>query len=153
MYKYLLLTGCLVSVLMSSCSKNDDSTPKSKTELLTASVWKIASVGVDLDKNGTVDLPYSLEACEKDNTFKFNTNGSGISDEGPSKCDASDPQSEDFIWSFKSNETILSIAIPNSLLSGDTTIKTLDDNTLEVYIDVDDPGSGANVRLHFKLIH
>lgn len=153
MYKNLLLTGCLVSVLMSSCSKNEDSPAKTKTELLTANVWKIASVGVDLDKNGTVDLPYSLEACEKDNTLKFNTGGSGVSDEGPTKCDAADPQTEAFIWAFKTNETILNITIPNSLLSGDTTIKTLDENTLEVYIDVDDPGSSANVRLHFKLIH
>ncbi|MBC6493199.1 hypothetical protein BC349_19260 [Flavihumibacter stibioxidans] len=153
MYKYLLLTGCLFSVLLSACSKNDDSPAKTKTELLTASLWKIASVGVDLDKNGTVDLPYSLETCEKDNTFKFNTNGTGISDEGPTKCDASDPQTEDFTWAFKSGETILYIAIPNSLISGDTVIKTLDNTKLEVYLDFTDPQSGANVRLHFTLTH
>ena len=139
---------------MLSCGKdNDEPSSKSKTELLTAQVWKISTVGLDIDKNGTVDFPYPLEDCEKDDEFSFKTNGTGIADQGSSKCDEADPQTTEFTWAFKSNETILNVSIPNSLLTGDMIIKTLNSSTLETYIDVVDPDTQANVRLHIKLIH
>lgn len=150
----LLFLGCLFSLAMLSCGKdNDEPSSKSKTELLTAQVWKISTVGLDIDKNGTVDFPYPLEDCDKDDKFTFKTGGTGTADQGTLKCDAADPQTTDFTWAFKSNETILNVSIPNSLLTGDMTIKTLDTSTLETYIDVVDPDTQANVRLHIKLIH
>lgn len=150
----VLLLGSVLLVTLFSCQKsNDDDGPKSKSALLTASLWKIASVGADLDKNNTVDLPYPLENCEKDNTLEFKTDGTGISREGATKCDPADPDSENFTWSLKNNETILNIAIPGSFFSGDATILTLNETTMEAYLDITDPDTGTQVRIIFKLIH
>ncbi len=149
----LLLLACLVSFALLSCSKNDDGPSKSRTELLTVSAWKIASVGIDLDKNGTIDLPYTLEACEKDNTYSFHTDGHGEANEGAAKCDPDDPQTSAFSWSFKDNEKILSITYPGSVLSGDTNIKSLSSSKMEIFLDTTDPDSGFAVRLYVTLTH
>ena len=67
----LLLLACLMSFALLSCSKNDDGPSKSRTELLTVSAWKIASVGIDLDKvraaaDPTLELFYQLaDAAQK----------------------------------------------------------------------------------------
>lgn len=146
----MLLAGSLIVTGFFSCKKDNDS-PKSKTELLTAKLWKISSVGIDLDKNNTVDLPYPMENCDKDNTFEFKADGKGITYEGATKCDPDDPDSENFTWSFKNEETVLSIAIPGSVLSGDATIIKLNGSTLEAYMDYNN--GAANVRAIFKLTH
>lgn len=149
----MLLTGCLMVSGLSSCQKSNDDEPKTKTALLSSSLWKIASIGVDLDKNNTVDLPYPLENCEKDNTLEFKTDGTGITYEGATKCDPDDPDTENFTWSFKNNETILSIAIPGSFFSGETTLITLNSSTMEAYLDFTDPDTQTELRIVFKLIH
>ncbi|WP_290708436.1 lipocalin family protein [Flavihumibacter sp. CACIAM 22H1] len=135
-----------------SCKKSNDE-PKSKPVLLSSGLWKISSIGVDLDKNNTVDLPYPLENCEKDNTLEFKSDGTGISYEGATKCDPEDPDTENFTWALKNNETILSIAIPGSFFSGETTLITLNSTTLEAYLDYTDPSTGTELRIVFKLIH
>jgi hypothetical protein len=149
----MLLLGCLFITLFSCQKSNDGDEPKTKTALLTASLWKINSVGLDLDKNNTVDLPYPLENCEKDNTLEFKTDGTGISREGATKCDPEDPDSENFNWSLKNNDTILNIAIPGSFFAGDATIITLNETTMEAYLDINDPDTGTQVRIIFKLTH
>ncbi|MCG7860401.1 hypothetical protein MD537_25695, partial [Flavihumibacter sediminis] len=88
-----------------------------------------------------------------DNTLEFKTDGTGISREGATKCDPADPDSENFTWSLKNNETILNIAIPGSFFSGDATIITLNETTMEAYLDITDPDTGTEVRIIFKLIH
>lgn len=150
----LLFLACLFSLFLVSCGKNGDDGPaKSRTELLTTGSWKIASVGVDFNKDGKIDFPYSLEDCETDNTYSFLDGGEGIADEGTNKCDPSSQQTATFAWSFKNDEKILNINFPGSILSRDTNIKTLSESKLEVYFDYDDPDSGMNVRIYLVLSH
>ena len=46
-------------------------------------------------------------ACEKDNFDNYLPGHTGEYNEGASKCDASDPQTWPFTWTFAENETKL----------------------------------------------
>lgn len=95
-----------------SCSKKGSSvTATSKTTFLAQQSWKFDNAGADPDKNGTIDVNLSsqIPACATDNTLTFSTNGSGVSDEGATKCSAGAPQTSPFTWSFASNETMMNI--------------------------------------------
>jgi hypothetical protein len=105
------------ALILGSCQKDGSSntTPKTKTELITSSSWKYNDAKIDNDNNGTGDqaIPAGvIESCQTDNTITFTSNGSGNIDEGPTKCDASDPQSLPFTWSFTSNETMINFSSP-----------------------------------------
>lgn len=91
--------------MLTGCGKNDNNTTppaKTKTELLTLSAWKYKSATV-----GGADASSYLQACQKDNVLTFLANGTGSGDEGPTKCNAGDPQTNSFTWNFASGETIL----------------------------------------------
>ena len=107
--KHFIRTTCVAMasmVIFASCKKDDD---KSRTELLTQSNWKLVS---DQEKAGSAPWEEYIDdydPCELDNYFKFNTNGSVVLDEGPTKCDPTDPQTETGNWSFESNESRLNL--------------------------------------------
>jgi len=114
MKKITLMALALAFLIVSSCKKEETkSETKSKTELLTAKAWKITAQtinpGVVVSPNlpAVTDLFALYGPCQKDDTEKYNTGGTGVSDEGASKCDPTDPQSENFTWSFINNETQL----------------------------------------------
>ncbi len=111
----LLLAMTLTITISCKKDKDDDNGGKTKTELLTAGPWKITGFttnpGEDWDGDGDLETNIYdyLEACEKDSYTTFATNGTGETNEGPTKCDAMDPQSEPLIWSFADNESKLVI--------------------------------------------
>ena len=104
----LLYTYC-GKIINDNCSKKDNNV--SKTTLLTTGSWNITSSLNDDDGDGiyeTDNLAMS-PACFKDNYFTFFTNGQFEINEGPTKCDPMDPQTETVSWQFASNETKLVI--------------------------------------------
>jgi len=112
--KYFCL-ACAITLLAVSCKKDDDDENggSAKTVLLTKSQWKYESGGVDQDKNGTLDFPFTLlgiQPCILDNTGTFRSNGTGTADEGPTKCDPSIPQTSEFTWKFTNNETSMNVS-------------------------------------------
>ena len=76
-----------------------------------------------------------VKSCSLDNTYTFNTNGSGTINEDALKCDPIDPQTSTFSWVFKSSETILSADFKLAGWSGDGTITALNDTSLIFYKD------------------
>lgn len=95
---------------------NDEPAPKTRTEMLTAKNWTRTSVtitpAIDYDGNGTQenDLTPYIPTCDLDDFYKFNSNTSFTREEGPSKCDANDPQVVyTGTWTWNSDETILTI--------------------------------------------
>jgi len=116
--KVLSLLAILSTVLiLGSCQKDDSTNPttKTKTELITLKAWKYNDAKIDQDNNGTGDIPLPagvIEPCQTDNLITFKTDLSGTVDEGPTKCDAADPQSIPFTWSFTNNETTLNFSSP-----------------------------------------
>lgn len=111
--KYIL-SALIIALIGSSCSdKETDPPPPSNTQHITASPWKYESGGVDQDRNGTVDITFEstglVQACVLDNSGTFNANGTGVNDEGATKCNGNLPQTTPFTWSFANNETSLNV--------------------------------------------
>lgn len=102
--KKLLLILTVIMVFVSSCTED-----KSNTELLTGTDWRITAWTVSPAILGITDWYANMEPCEKDDSFSFNSDGSASIDEGASKCDPDDPQTETGTWSFNSDETLLTI--------------------------------------------
>ncbi len=108
MKKQIALSALLVALVFGlSCNKdnNNNPTPKTKTQLLTQSSWRFKSATA----NGA-DASGFLQACQKDNILVFASAGTGTLDEGASKCNAGDPQTNPFTWNFLASETTLHIS-------------------------------------------
>jgi hypothetical protein len=137
--KHFVLTAlvCLVAFSFSACKKSKS---KSRTDLITESSWKYQDAGLDVNRDGTVDAPIPagfMQSCDTDNTITFKSDGTGIADEGATKCNAASPQSSPFTWSFKDNEQ--TITLSNAVfggLNGDIKVKTINENQLELHKEV-----------------
>jgi hypothetical protein len=144
-----ILAYTFLFVSAASCKKSDTVTgtpAKSNTILLTQASWKIQSVGIDQDKNGVAetDVTSSVPACQLDNTYTFKTDSTGIMDEAALKCAAGDPQTTNFTWGFKNNETVLTGTF--SFSKGDATILSMNDTNLVVTYD---DNLGTAITYHF----
>ncbi len=111
--KYPLLICLSFCFALAGCQKeNSKSSAPTKTELITKSSWKYDNAGIDLDRNGVIDIPPpagTLAACDTDDFLLLAANGTGSVDEGPTKCDATFPQSVPLTWTFSNNETMLNL--------------------------------------------
>lgn len=121
-----------------ACKKSN--TAPTKSELITKAVWRYDNAGLDTDNNGTADAPVPpgfIQACDMDNTILFNTNGTGVADEGATKCNTANPQTAPFNWTFKDNEQVITFS--NAVfggLNGDVKVKTINDNQLELHKEI-----------------
>ena len=110
--KKLLLALFAFTVLFSACKDDsgDDggTTAKTKTDLITEGSWKISAatsdppiviLGVEFS-----DFMAMMDECDKDDLTTYMADGSGTFDEGATKCDPADPQTENFTWKFINNE-------------------------------------------------
>lgn len=125
----LYLAVAAMASLTLSCKKDSD-TPAAatKTDLLTAKNWKTTDLkvnGVSVFNSGLID------ACDKDNLIKFNTNKTAIFDEGATKCSSTDPQTRNGSWDFTTSETKLKVTNPDGDVV-EATIGTLNSTTLIV---------------------
>lgn len=121
--------------LIISCSKGgDSSTPPtvSKTTLLTSSDWGIVGVQQKaVTASVWTDNYATMKPCEKDNRVVFRANGTYETNEGATKCSASDPQIlETGTWSLTTNETVLVTQATNGTQIWNATIETLTANSL-----------------------
>lgn len=138
----------LLSILFFACKKssdNNNNTPKSKTDLITASLWRF-----DNAKLAGVDVSGYFDDCEKDNTVTFVSNGTGTIDEGPTKCDAGDPQTVSFNWTFENSETSIHTTTPLFPGTGDFKISTLNDTQLSVSRDTVIAGIPSTITINLK---
>ena len=105
--------------LLGSCSKDKNDTPPTKTELITQGSWKFSAATV-----GGSDVSSFLQSCQKDNIMVFVAVGlTGTIDEGATKCNSGDPQTNPFTWSFGSGETVLNISA--TLFTGGSSVFNL----------------------------
>lgn len=108
--------------IVTSCNKDEDDDPvvaPNNTSLLTAHEWILTNVTLPFPLNG-INAWDSMPACEKDNYYKFNIDGSGYVDHAVLICDTALPQREDYQWMWKDNET--TIEIPAGNLGGEDII-------------------------------
>lgn len=125
----------LVLSLATACKdKKEEPTPKTPNELMAQKKWKLTAGTAKfsfLGQNMTVDMMQEMEDCEKDNTEKYELNGTFVNDEGATKCDANDPQTADSgKWSLAENNTKLIRTNAEGTQTFD--IITLDETTLKI---------------------
>jgi hypothetical protein len=95
--KKITLLAFVALAALSSCKK-DDSTADNKA-LLTSGKWKLTAETVK-----GVNTFTTKANCDKDNTWAFTTDGKLTLDEGATKCDPTDPQTETGTWIFTDTE-------------------------------------------------
>ncbi len=128
---FLILLFAVASlVVFQSCGDDDDVTEKkSKTELLTSGTWKLSSA-----KMFGVSSP--PEDCTADDVHTFQVTGTYLFDEGASKCDPEDEQSYSGTWELTSNETVITIDLPDMELTLNQTILQLTKDKLRVKYNI-----------------
>jgi hypothetical protein len=147
MQKQILILFCTVASLtiIAGCEKEEAPQPKTKTDLISTGTWKFSTATVS-----GADVSAFLNTCQKDNILTFSAGGSGTLDEGASKCNAGDPQSNPFTWNFASNETVLHVS--TVLFTGgssDFNIVALSETQLVLSQNITVSGSSQNAVVTF----
>jgi hypothetical protein len=151
MKKYLVFLSTILFALaftFSACSKDDsdnNNNQKSKEELIAQGSWKYKSAS----NNGN---PYTgFLSCQTDNVLDFNLNGTGVSDEGSTKCNAADPQTIPYTWSLINNKTEIQLSASLFTDTGTTiTLVSVTETQLVVTIGVATPGPVLLVQVTFE---
>ncbi len=139
-----------------ACKKDKNNGPNNKA-LVTSAPWYFSSAMIDQNNDGTGDLsvpPSLLLPCYTDNFLVFKADGTGTLDEGATTCNAGDPQTSPFTWSFTSGEQNINFSatiFPGA--TGDFKIITLDANQLILSRQVTIPGSPDPVTVIISFIH
>ena len=131
--------------LFISCSKETDTVDRN-TVLLIQNSWKFENYGLDENNNGAIEeAENGMLACETDDIFTFNANGTGVFAGGAVPCSMGEPATISFNWSLSNNGTELAIfAAPEK-------INKLDENILEVYyMDINSQGQPVKYIRRFK---
>jgi hypothetical protein len=96
------------------------------------------------------DVSSLINACIKDNIITFSSNGSGTTDEGPTKCNAGDPQTQNFTWNFTTNETVLNVnAAIFAGQSGNFTILALTETSLALEGTISTSSGNVTGQIYF----
>jgi hypothetical protein len=123
--KIVLIAGIFIMVLGGCKKSTAPPAAKTNTDLLTQKTWKCIKV-----EKGGVDYTGLVPSCIIDNITTFVSSGTGIVDEGATKCSDTDPQQQPFTWVFQSNETVL--VVTQGSTTQPASILQLDDNTLKI---------------------
>jgi len=151
---FALLTIALVSIFFIACGKDENPTPQpTKTEQLTGSSWRLDTAGLDQDRNGTIDFSVMnlIGGCIRDNNLSFQAGNTGTTNEGPTKCNTTDPQTTNFNWNFSDAEANLNIS--NSILTplnGKSKILELSSTILKLTRDTVISGFPAAIVVQLK---
>lgn len=127
MFLNAVILGSAV-LIYSSCSDDDDK--KSKTVLLTQHSWKITKAEIK-SAVGTFDVTSDyLEDCDKDDITTYLSDGTLSITPGPNDCNG-DAKTETGTWSWKENETILSISIDGGI-TGNPKLEELTESIMKL---------------------
>ncbi len=112
-----LLLGCAaLTLLFASCKKDDSTKDAGARGSLTNGQWKVTASSAVIEYPAPIgtqnqDVYSILPECQKDNLFRFNSDGNIISNEGATKCNASDPQeTTNGKWTLSSDEKKMSLS-------------------------------------------
>lgn len=123
----------LLATALGSCNK-DDAEPATHANFLTTGTWLLSAVTSDDDGDGvyeTNDYADFMD-CYTDNFYTFHPNGTWEMNEGPSKCDPGDPQTESSTWALTNNDSSINLA------SDIYTVQQLTNTTLQIKLSLSD---------------
>jgi lipocalin-like protein len=151
----LTLTVFSVILILSSCKK-DSNSPNGVSAILISGKWQITastSVFTIAGDTQTVDNFSLLPSCMQDNYYIFNSDGTGTTDEGTTKCDDSDPQTTSTgNWQLVNNDTQLQGGdITGTEVTAD--IKQLDNSTMVLEYTTDANGISSTTTTTYHHIN
>lgn len=135
---------CAAILAFASCNNKEDKNivPKTKKQSLINGKWYPEHVKTysiyDGDTSLTEDNISDFDSCDQDDFGVYNADGTMRGDEGPTKCDPSDPQTIDGgYWQLLENDTKLRLFNPNSAWFPEDTVTadvlTLTDDLLQYH--------------------
>ena len=149
--KYSFFSFCCLCVAMIACKKDDDPT---KSEIITQKPWYYEEAGLDQDKNGTIDIPPPagfLMPCVTDNFITLAADGTGVVDEGPTRCAPQTPQTAPISWQLTNNETTLVLGGGSIIgISGQFRLNALTDTRLSLSKDTTISGFPLAIVINLK---
>jgi hypothetical protein len=155
---FLLLI--VMSTAFLSCKKDSSTTEQpTKAQLISASGWTYQDGGIDGNGDGAVDagasfsvlFPTLVPVCRTDNVFTFKADNTGTVDEGATKCNAADPQTTSFNWSFTDNESAINISNNVfAIFNGKSNIRALTDTKLSLTRDTTVAGTTYTLLVVLK---
>ncbi len=154
--KKLLLLALLAASSLSACKKDkEDAKPKTKSEIIVDKKWRINAATASFTANGrptTQDLLPFIDDCEKDNFTTYKGDKSFVDDNGPTKCDPTDSQTQNGTWDLSSDQSKILITYPGQ--STETANLTELTGTTMVWEQEDtDPQVGnVKIKITFKPI-
>ncbi len=147
--KFALLIALFSLFTLASCNKDKDPKAKSKEDLLAEKKWKTTALTINPGivhpiTGATVTDLYTqiYKDCNRDDYVQFMKNGQYISDQGTTRCDATDPQTETGTWVFNGDKTKVTITSGGESYTAD--ILELTDNTVKLQYTFRDDDSGLN---------
>ena len=127
---------CVIAIIaIAGCAKNDSQNrfPRTAEEMLIEKPWKLISYGYDYNSDGMIEVnEESIKDCEKDNTYTFNKDRSGVISENSKICDGNDPTNR-FNWALTDNDLVLDFYF------GKAYILTLSNESLRISNSNSDP--------------
>jgi hypothetical protein len=149
MQKISLFSILVLLTVLSGCKKSGSS-PSGPESILTSGKWQLVS-STSIISGITEDLYALIPPCQRDNYGIFNADGTTTSDEGPTKCSSTDPQTRSGgNWKLLDNNTKLQLADPISGLIITANIVQLDDNTMKLSYTTNYGGLSANTTSGYK---
>ena len=143
-FKILFIALSLVLFTVGACKKSDSKPAPTKTDMLSKD-WKLVDVLA-----GGVSVYSLLDACQKDDIYKFANNNTYQITEGATKCDPADPDIYDAgTWGFLENETKLRLASAGGQ-SDTLTLQELTEASLKASSLVDVSGTPTTATLVFQ---
>lgn len=126
---YQLLFVLLMGLAFACKSETEE--PASRTDLLTGKDWRLTGATISPAIFGLSNVYSFIEDCESDDLYRFAADKTLNVDEGATKCNPSDPQTQNNgTWAFNADETQLSFTFNNANING--TITQLTGNTLQL---------------------
>ena len=103
----------LTGIALTGCQKDTEPASPSKTQMLTGSPWHITAYTRTTGSGAPANYLNTVfpNACERDDRYAFNTNGTQIRTEGPTACSGNTSQTVvgTYPWNLNSAQTQLTI--------------------------------------------
>ncbi len=116
MYQSKTLAAVMILILSAGCSKNsvNPAPPSDFVSILQNGDWQMTTFNITPALNGVTDVVANMPACAKDNLLQFKANGVFYLDEGVSKCDPADLQTDKGIWAYEAITRQLTYSSPKA---------------------------------------
>ena len=134
----IIVLFCITALSIAGGCKKETPTPSislTATQMLTGKKWQVRSSTIVAPGQPNVDL-YALSApCTRDDFERFDSPNTYFYEEGATKCDPGDPQTQLGIWALSNNDTQLTVTysgFTKSLLIDELTTTSLKTRMLEL---------------------